>query len=101
SNDYSWTKVHSNLYAKLDRLGCVQKVFVPLRSSVHKENNLFTFNTFGSEVVFSNILSKYHRLFFRNKINFLFENIIKSVNLDEIDLIHATTLFSDGALALK
>src|SRR5690606_23273774 len=81
SNDYSWTKVHSNLYAELDRLACVQKIFIPLRSTVHKGYNAFPFETLGSELVYSPILNKAHRLLFRSKTKFLFRSIQNSVEL--------------------
>ena len=55
----------------------------------------------NADVVISRPLKKFHRLLFRRKINFLFDDLEQNVSLSQFDIVHATTLFSDGALALK
>lgn len=101
ANDFSLTKVHKNLYSNLDILGVGQTVFNPIRKNTPIGNNKITFQQPKSEIIYSKMLKKYHRIFFRNKINFLYQDLIKKCNPTEIDIIHATTLFSDGAVALK
>ena len=39
--------------------------------------------------------------FFRKKIDFLFKDLEGKTALTKYDIVHATTLFSDGAIALK
>ena len=49
-------------------------------------------------------LEKHHKILFRKKIDFLFKDLQSNIGLEKfkrIDLVHATTLFSDGAIALK
>ncbi len=100
-NDFSYSKVHTNLYENLDSIGIQQIIYHPLRSTDNKGKNVFEFNVNDSEVVYSSILKRYHRLFFKKKIDFLYDDIINKVDLDKIDCQYATTLFSDGALAYK
>lgn len=99
SNDFVWTKVHKNLYTQLDRLGVRQDVFTPLRKHSNRDNNQIGFTVPGSAVRFSGMLSTYHRVFFKQKIRKLYRDLDACGIAGECDLVHATTLFSDGALA--
>lgn len=100
-NDYSWTRVHKNLYAALDREGLRQSVFHPLRHPSFKGSNAIPFDVGGSGIVYSEQLKKVHRYFFGQKINFLYRDLERKVLLQDVDVVHATTLFSDGAVALR
>ncbi|PRX55300.1 glycosyltransferase family 4 protein [Flagellimonas meridianipacifica] len=53
------------------------------------------------DVIQSKPLKKYHRVLFRKKISYLYNDLDKKVSLSKFDIVHATTLFSDGAVALK
>ena len=101
SNDFLWTKVHRNLYAQLDQLGVRQEIFTPLRRHSNPDNNRIDFAVPGSAVRFSGVLSGYHRVLFRQKIRKLFRDLDAFDIVGDCDLIHATTLFSDGALAYE
>lgn len=101
SNDFLWTKVHRNLYTQLDRLGVRQDIFTPLRKHSNPDNNQIDFAVPGSAVRFSSVLSGYHRVFFRQKIRKLFHDLDAHGVAVHCDLVHATTLFSDGALAYE
>jgi len=100
-NDFSFTKVHKNLYTHLDDLGLGQVIYNPIRQNTPIGNNTIKFKSPNSKIIYSKMLKKYHRIFFNRKINFLFKDIVRKCDLKNIDIIHATTLFSDGALALK
>lgn len=101
SNDFLWTRVHRNLYAQLDRLGLRQDVFTPLRKHSNPANNPISFETPGSAIHLSGMLSAYHRVFFKQKITKLFRDLEALQLAADCDLVHATTLFSDGALAYE
>lgn len=101
SNDFLWTKVHRNLYTQLDQLGIRQEIFTPLRTYSNPGNNRIDFTVPGSAVRFSGVLSDYHRVFFKHKIRKLFRDLDAFGVAGECDLVHATTLFSDGALAYE
>lgn len=100
-NDFLGSKVHLQLYEGLDAIGIEQHIFHGLRE--YQKNNLITttFEVRNSAVHYSKKLKKYHRILFRRKISFLYDSLLNSVDLSEIHISHATTLFSDGALALE
>jgi len=100
-NDFSYSKVYKNLYTELDSKGIQQIIFHPLRDKSNIGKNTFEFQTSGSALIYSTILKKYHRIFFRLKIKKLQKNIETQIDLKSIALINATTLFSDGAIAYK
>jgi len=89
------------LYSHLDDLGLEQIIFNPVRQNTPVGNNNIVFKSSNSKIIYSKTLKKSHRFFFRNKINFLFNDLESKYNLSSIDVVHATTLFSDGAVALK
>ena len=95
-NDFTFSKVHSNLYRELDAQGVKQTVFVPLRKEASEDNRFDGKNT---TFVFAHILKRLHRLFFFHKIEKTVREIEKTVDLNQISCIHATTLFSDGMVA--
>jgi glycosyltransferase involved in cell wall biosynthesis len=95
-NDFTFSKVHSNLYRELDAQGVKQTVFVPLRKEASEDNRFDGQNT---TFVFAHILKRLHRLFFFHKIEKTVREIEKTVDLNQISCIHATTLFSDGMVA--
>jgi len=98
SNDFTNSKVHSNLYRELDANGVNQVVFVPLRKDAPENNRFEAQNT---QFVFSHILKRIHRAFFFHKIEKTVKEIEKTVDLNKIACIHATNLFSDGMTALE
>lgn len=95
-NDFTYSKVHSNLYRELDVQGVKQTVFVPLRKEAPEDNRFDGKNT---TFVFAHILKRLHRVFFFHKIEKTVREIEKTVDLKQISCIHATTLFSDGMVA--
>ena len=101
SNDFSLTRVHRNLYMALDKKQVEQFVFNPVRSATPVGNNHFEFKTTESAIHYSKQLKNYHRFLFRNKISFLYKDLKTNFDLNKITIVHATTLFSDGAIALK
>lgn len=100
-NDFSNSKVHSNLYQQIDNEGFEQFVFQPLRSKNLKDTNSLKFRISKSKIIFSELMCVSYRIFFRKKIKFLYSDLIRKICCNEIDITHATTLFSDGALAYK
>lgn len=101
TNDFNHTKVHKELYSHLDNLCIRQTIFIPLRNEQHIGNNHFDFITNNSEYIYSDKLKKYHKLFFKSKVNFLYNSLLRDINVSKVSLTHATTLFSDGTIAYK
>lgn len=55
----------------------------------------------GVDFKYQFILKKYHRIFFNLKIKTITQNICAVDNPESYDIIHAHSLYSDGAVALK
>ncbi|EHO08780.1 hypothetical protein HMPREF9714_02151 [Myroides odoratimimus CCUG 12901] len=101
ANDYSGSKVYKELFTELDELGCVQLVYTAIRSEGLIDKNLILFKTKDSFIKYSNILNNYDRVDFFYKINKIFQNVSSLIENYQVDLIHAHTWFSDGAVAYK
>ena len=99
SNDFAGSKVHSNLVKNLDLLGLEQIVYCPVRDRNLIGNNQF--NSGSTEFIYSYIIKSWYKFFYHYKRNRLYKDLKNKVNFENVDLIHAATLFSDGGLAYK
>ena len=98
-NDFTYSKVHTELYQKLDQLGVEQIIYSPIRKK--ELEGLNRFEGEHTRIIYSFILKPLHKIFFNLKINKICKDIAKQVDLSEISYVHATNLFSDGAVALR
>ena len=100
-DSYGGTEVYKNLFMALDSLGIQQTIFVPLNVSNHNRigNHLIDFQVSGSKIIYSIALKSYHKFLYQFKISTILKAITSSINIDEIDLIHAATLCVNGAVA--
>lgn len=98
-NDFCGSKVHGNLTRALDNLGVSQTVYCPVR-----EERLLGKNQFEGkriQFVYSFCIRSWYKFVYHYKAFILYKDMRDRVNLDEVDFIHAHTLFSDGVLAYK
>lgn len=100
-NDFCGSKVHANLYAELDKQGVQQTVYSYYRNASLAGKN--SFEGEATEFVYRPILSTYHRILYHKKIRDVYNDLERQLaaSLQTYDLAHATTLFSDGAVALR
>lgn len=103
SNSYGGTAVYEHLYTELDELGIRQTVYVPLNYKNHSRvgNQMIDFKTQGSRIVYSTILKSWHRVLYKAKIHRIVDDLEKSMNLKDVDMIHASTQCMDGAVAYE
>jgi glycosyltransferase involved in cell wall biosynthesis len=97
-SDYSKQGLYKELILNISESGISQTVFVPVRST----NEIGKFDIVDLEnvsIIYSKILDWRHRLFFKYKVETIFNSILEYINPNEINLIHAHFLFSDGAVA--
>lgn len=99
SNDYSGSKVHVNLYKALSKQGVRQTIYCPVRSAEQIGGNEFVAD--GTKVIYDYVIKPYHRYVYHIKRMDMFRSLNRKVNLQEIDLVHAATLFTDGGLAYR
>ena len=98
-NDFSGSKVHANLYKSLESLGVSQVVYTYFINPKYIGRNFF--QSEYTKIIYANVLTKYDRYFFYYKGWKLFCDLKKHVNPCDIDICHATTLFSDGSVAYR
>jgi len=102
SNAFMGTKVHRNLAIALDKIGVRQSIFTVIRKyKKPNKDNLVDFSNKHSQIAFSRTLKIYHRVFFNLKISQLYKDLKQQVDISSVDIVHATTLYTDGALAYR
>ena len=102
SESYATSKVHHNLCQNVARLGCQMQVFsiqrkgflTDLKASFGQKDYEWTIDTFDG----NNFLYKYA---FAYKQRYKLRKLVQQTDMSGVGVVHATTLFSDGALALK
>lgn len=99
SGDFIATKVHRNLYKKLDDIDVSQVIYSPIRDVELFGSNQFEAN--DTEFIYSYVIKSWYKFIFYYKSHVIFQDVKKKINFEDIDIIHATTLFSDGVLAYK
>lgn len=100
-NDFLGTTAHISLFKELDALGVVQTVFVPVKQNTDTTKRTIDFKTEGSSLVFSKPQKTYHKYMYGLKIQYLTKDIIRKVDLSQIDLIHTAILCNEGAIAYE
>lgn len=100
-NGYFMSSVHSELFRRLDDAGIEQIVYNVMRKS---ERHLLGENEFeGKHIrfVYEPILEPYHKLLFFKKKRDTLNNLLRLIDVGSVDIIHASTSNSDGAVALE
>lgn len=98
-NDYLGSKVYRELYYNLVQFGVKQTIFVPMRQTTVAGLDKIDTHQLGYKLVPSATMRKYHRYLFGLKRKFLYQSLINKIDLSTINCVHATTLYSDGAIA--
>lgn len=93
---YVDTKLYSETFRCLSK-HYRQTVFIPIKQNRQEDNKVEIRNT---ELIYSKIIQKKHLILHNKKINIISDEIL-SLNLDDIDAVHAHNLFTDGAAALR
>ncbi|MBO7226363.1 MAG: hypothetical protein J6V33_02120, partial [Bacteroidales bacterium] len=96
-NDFAGSKVHSNLIKENDILGIHQTIYCPVRDSKLLDGNKF--ESKNTEFIYSYIIKSWYKFFYHYKRRIIFNDLKNKIDLPKNDLIHAATLFSDGAIA--
>ncbi len=94
---YSGSNVYSSMVSELWRKGLSQRVYAPVRYEGEVGRN----NVEDVDINYDQILTKSDRLMFRKKIRKLSKRVAFLYDLSKVDVVHAHTLFSDGAVAYE
>ncbi|MCU0337083.1 MAG: glycosyltransferase, partial [Sediminibacterium sp.] len=85
---------------ELAQKGIRQTIYVPVRSAA-EIGKYDIVDIPNITLIYAHILQKKHRFLYYTKIKAIYKDLVKKVDSEEIDLIHAHFLFSDGGVALK
>lgn len=97
-SDFSRQVLYSELFLELAQHGVRQTIFVPVRSkdevgkyNISKEPSI--------RIVYAHILKKRHRILYHFKLKSILSFLQSNIDLNDIDIVHAHFLFSDGGVA--
>lgn len=96
-NGYSYSNLYKELFGKLKEKNVAQLVIAP---SFEEENRLLHVAPSIDILYMQRKSSYFHRLFFQAKVLKIFKYIVENVCFEEYRVVHAHSLFSDGAVAL-
>lgn len=100
TNNYSTNSLYSLLFVELKSFKYKQTVIAPIRMIEQQDN--FNISDNFTQILYPFIIKRFwDRLFFRRKIRKTINYIEDNVNMHDIQVIHAHTLFSDGAVAYE
>lgn len=99
ANDFCNTKVHSNLFKALDRLGVQQTIYNAVRFADKVGRNQF--ESQHATFVYRFIVKPWHKYFFHIKARCVYKDLVRLINVADYQIVHASTLFTDGVLAYK
>ena len=100
ANDFSGSSVYKEMCTAIDKLGVEQIIYNALRFSNKIGINAIEFDNNDSEIIFSKILNNYTRINFNYKKRKILHDIETKINnIESINIVHAHTWFSDGAVA--
>ncbi|MFD1446649.1 glycosyltransferase family 4 protein [Oceanobacillus profundus] len=97
---YPDTELYQNLVRELDYKNVEQLMYVPYNTSNIKNRRIID-KAKHIDYIFSAPYNKLDRLIYYSKINKIFRDIREKTKLNEIDIIHAHFLFSNGGAAYK
>lgn len=98
-SDYPGSSVHRNLYEKLDERGIKQYIYCYFGEKKYEGRNYFEGK--AAKIYYACILKKYDRYFYHYKGYKVARDLKRRIDVGKIDVIHATTLFSDGGIAYR
>lgn len=99
ANGFARSKVHSNLVKRLDEMGFNQTVYCPVRTKWELGGNKF--DARNTKFVYNCCIKPWYKFVYHYKAKVLYRDMKKRIDLSQFNIIHAPTLFSDGALAYK
>lgn len=97
-SDFAKQGIYNQLVTQLSKLGINQKVYVPVRTSVEleKNRNLALSNV---QYEYSFLLRGIDRINYFRKIKKTSRDLLNRIDIEEVGVIHAHFLFSDGGNA--
>ncbi len=100
SSYFSRSSLYLNLVKGISEKGFRQQVYIPCRSPHDMDKNRDD-SLPNTSFFYDLVLKKWHRIFYHNKISTVYKSMCRMVDIQNVDLVHAHCLFSDGGLAYR
>ena len=101
-NDYTNSPIYQKLYSNLDNnYNITQLIYVPIRNQSQLGKRELFFKTKNSKLIYSKTYKFHYKILFQRKVQKIYEDIVRKIDINRIQLTSATTLYSDGAVAYK
>ena len=97
---YIQSNLYKELIVSLDKLNINQIIYIPIKRKQNYNKRILN-NLNNTIFINSKVFNNIDRIFYTRKINKILYDIKNKINFDNINLIHAHTLFSMGGIALK
>lgn len=97
ANHYTAVKLYKNMFSSLEKIGVENTVYVP----VNVENKTTTHGDNEYKLIISPCFSNIDRILFYSKQKKILKDILSKIELKNIDIIHAHTIFSGGFAAYQ
>lgn len=98
ANGYTGSRLYNLLFTELSKYSISQTVFIPIRK--RNQKGIFDTKIDSIQTIYSIVVSSFiYRLVFYFKIRKELNIITSYINLKDYQIIHAHTMFSDGAIA--
>lgn len=97
NSNYLTSYLHENLVGEIDKYGYSQTIFMPMKKEITSDIRFDSqFNVFNP-IVFKN----WHKFCFNYKAYLIDKRLNQLVNINNFQVIHAHSLFTDGNIAYK
>lgn len=97
-NSYSIASgLYKNLYRKLDNKGIKQKVYIPIKNKTDRRKNVI--NLKNGTFYYVNTFNNIDRVLYFTKISKSYKGLLNNVEIKDIDVAHAHSLFVNGGIA--
>ena len=97
-NSYSIASgLYKNLYRKLDSKNVNQSIFVPFQNNSEKRKNYVELK--NGDFIYKNTFNTVDRILYFTKIKKSYSSLLENIDLNDIDIAHAHSLFVNGGIA--
>ena len=97
---YITSKLYKNLIENLEEIGIYNDVYIPVSSSEHI-NRYSGENNDRTKYIYSKCFNYIDRISFRYKNKKIYKDILKQIDLNNVDISHAHSLFVNGYVSYK
>ena len=100
SNGYADSTVHCNLTKALEKSNNIKLiVYCPIRTALDAGKNQY--ESCNTRFIYSFVIKSWYKYVYHYKQWRLYQDLIKHIDCSSVDLVHAATAFSDGAIAYR